>query len=217
MPHRNHLMIAFVCSSLGWSACGGSSGSTCGSVQPCGGSVVGDWKIVDSCLELDTTGLNDSDFCPQASVDLSSLTLTGDVAYRADMTYTVALTVGMTLTFGFPSACLTSGGITLTCAQFDAAIQSELAADPDPTIESYRCAAGAGDVCNCNVRAAPMNSSETGTYTTASNLISYLASDGSSSTDAYCVQGDRLNITQTKSGTSPDDPALSGTLVLARQ
>ena len=124
MPHRNHLMIAFVCSSLGWSACGGSSGSTCGSVQPCGGSVVGDWKIVDSCLELDTTGLNDSDFCPQASIDLSSLTLTGDVAYRADMTYTVALTVGMTLTFGFPSACLTSGGITLTCAQFDAAMLS---------------------------------------------------------------------------------------------
>ena len=141
---------------------GDSTGGSCSGPDPCGGDVVGTWKVVDSCLDFDVPP-PDIDFCPTATADLSKVTLSGGITFDADLTYSSTLTLGATLTLKLPSTCLTMNGVTVTCAQFNDAIQAQLATDPNPAFQSYTCASG-GSACNCTVVAVPETKVESGTY-----------------------------------------------------
>jgi len=174
-----------------WSGCGGGSGgASCGRTEPCGGSVVGNWKMVDSCIQVTPEMLTDT-FCPQGTIRPLSFEPSGNVAFAVNSSYSSALTVSMTLLESLPSSCLTAEGIT--CADFNSAIQDELATNPDPRFQSYVCAA-AGSNCDCTVVLTPMTTAETGTYATAGTVLSTTASDGTTSDDPYCVQGKTLRI-----------------------
>src|SRR5438105_3562460 len=85
------------------SGCGGDAATGgCNAVRPCGGSVVGDWQIVDSCIQFPSSLPADS-FCPTGTIDnASTANLSGSISYAADLTYSLALTVSATLVVGFP-------------------------------------------------------------------------------------------------------------------
>jgi len=175
-------------------SCGGGSGS-CGKVSPCGGNVVGNYNIGAACL--DSAALNmDMNLipsCPGATVSISGLNVSGSASFNADMSYTVTETVSASASEAIPASCLTTNGVTVTCAQLDQAIQTLITQNPG-TYQSGHCS-GSGS-CTCNFTTAPMAMTETGTYTTSGTTITTTDSTGTSSSSQYCVQGNELHIVQ---------------------
>ena len=91
-------------------------GGSCGGPDPCGGDVVGNWKIVDSCVDYTVPPI-DSDFCPQATGTVSNFALSGGVAYNADLSYSATLTAAVTIVIRYPTACFTMDGVTTVTIQ----------------------------------------------------------------------------------------------------
>ena len=187
--------------------CGGSDGGSCGMVAACGGDVVGEWTIVDTCLSA-TGGAMFGDFCPTATVDPSGLRMSGTGTYRADMTYSGNVTLSGSMAFVLPAACLTMGGITLTCAQIDQGVKQAQIDDPDPSIQSVSCSGSSS--CRCTTEMVPQISTTSGTYTTSGTT---LVEDGTSSSE-YCVQGNELHILV--GSMAMGSFALTGDVVLTR-
>jgi hypothetical protein len=182
---------AFVLSSslLG---CGGGSGSGggCGKVYPCGGNIVGTWKVASFCSVEDTTP---PDFCPTATLATSTSKLTGGATYKADMTFSGMLTANLSVVVTYPNSCLTFNGVTLTCAQFEAAQKQALAMDPNSPIQSLTCAA-TGSSCKCTGVTGDMSTSAMGTYTTAGTKLTENQTGMAPDESSYCVQGNTLHI-----------------------
>jgi hypothetical protein len=168
--------------------CGGSDGGSCGTVAACGGDVVGEWTIADTCLTASGGGALFGDFCPTATVDAAGLRVTGTASYRADLTYSATATMSGSMAFVLPPSCLTMSGITLTCAQLDQAVKQAMMDDPDPSIQSISCA-GSGS-CRCTMQMTPQTSTSSGTYTTSGST---LVEDGAES-GQYCVKGNELHL-----------------------
>lgn len=178
---------------LTMSSCGGGNGS-CGKVQPCGGSVVGNYSVSAACY--DTAALNMMNViadCPGATVNISGLSVSGSGSFNADMTYSVMETISASVSETIPASCLMMSGITLTCAQLDQAIQTLLTQNPG-TYQSAHCAGSSS--CTCSFVLAAQTTSETGTYTTAGTIITTTNSTGTSSSSSYCVQGNELHMLQ---------------------
>jgi hypothetical protein len=171
-------------------SCGGSSGS-CGKVQPCGGSVVGTYNISAACINQAALNMQLQIDCPGAQVSYGNIHVSGNSSFNADMTYSLTETVSASVSESLPSSCLTQLGIT-SCAVLDAALQASIGSDP--TIQSGHCS-GSG-TCTCTFVLAPQTNTESGTYTTAGTTLTTTASDGSTSSSAYCVQGSELHVMQ---------------------
>ena len=188
--------------------CGGSDGGSCGMVAACGGDIVAEWTIVDSCLTASGGGALFGDFCPTATVDAGGLRINGMASYRADMTFSGTATMSGSMAFVFPASCLTMSGITLTCAQLDQAVKQAMMDDPDPSVQSISCA-GSGS-CTCTAQMAPQTSTGSGTYTTSGST---LVENGTSSSE-YCVQGNELHLLSPAMGMGSFE--LSGDIVLTK-
>src|SRR5216684_2343083 len=91
-----------------------ASGSACGSASACGGDVVAQWTIASSCL-TGNVSLFTAD-CP-TSTSTSTFHVTGDVTYKADLTFSWNQIVSGSSTVTLPAACITKQGVTQTCAQ----------------------------------------------------------------------------------------------------
>jgi hypothetical protein len=188
-------------------SCDSDGSGNCGKVAACGGDIVGEWSVVDTCLSFagaPPTG----DFCPTATIDAGGINVSGKVSYKADMTFSTMLTISGSMAMELPASCLTVEGITLTCAQVDQAVKQAFAADPDPSIQSISCA-GMGS-CRCTFVMAPQSSTSSGTYTTSGTTVSENGSAGT----PYCVQGNELHISDMSMGTGT--LSASGGLVLKR-
>jgi hypothetical protein len=172
-------------------SCGSGSGS-CGKVQPCGGDVVGSYSISAACYDNAALNLQIAD-CPGATVKISSINVSGSASFTADLTYSVSETVTASASETIPASCLTTNGITLTCAQLDQAVQ-QLLIDQSGMFQSIHCA-GSGS-CTCNFTLAPQVTSESGTYTTSGTTITTTDSAGGISSSEYCVQGNELHLVQ---------------------
>jgi hypothetical protein len=172
--------------------CGGGSGSGggCGKVYPCGGNIVGTWKVSEFCS---VENMTPPDFCPTATAATSTSKLTGSVTYKADMTFTGMLTASIVVVATYPNSCLTNNGVTLTCAQFEAAQKQALAMDPNSGIQSLTCAA-IGSSCKCTAVTGDMSTSATGTYTTAGVKLTETQAGMAPDESNYCVQGNTLHI-----------------------
>lgn len=188
--------------------CGGSDGGSCGMVAACGGDVVGEWTIVDTCLTASGGGAIFGDFCPTATIDASGIRASGMGSYRADMTFAGTVTLSGSVAFVLPASCLTMSGITLTCAQLDQAVKQAMMDDPDPSIQSISCA-GSGS-CRCTAQMTPQTSTGSGTYTTSGTT---LVENGSSSSE-YCVQGNELHVLS--SSMDMGSFALTGDIVMTK-
>jgi hypothetical protein len=173
-------------------SCGGGSGS-CGKVQPCGGSVVGNYSVSAACFDNAALTMEIGMDCPGATANVSGINVSGNVSFNADMTYSMMETVSATISETIPPSCFTTNGVTLTCAQLDLSIQAALAQSPG-TYQSAHCSGST--TCTCTFVLASQTTSATGTYTTAGTTITTTDSTGKSSSDSYCVQGNELHMVQ---------------------
>jgi len=164
--------------------CGGSSGA-CG-VQPCGGDPVGNWNASGACA--DSAELNMAfleglmGFCTTASLSGYSIRPSGTFNLAADLTYSLNMTLNMTVGVNIPGSCL----MGQTCAALNTALQAQMTAG-----QSVSCA-GSGS-CNCTFNIISTDA-ETGTYTTAGTEMALTSAAGSTSGGPYCVQGSTLHL-----------------------
>jgi hypothetical protein len=163
-----------------------------------------------------TSLVDPSSFCAQATLT-ADVQFAGTATFGADMTFSEALTESGSVTLILPPVCLMSGGITLTCAQFDQRFQQQFQMNPDPTIQSVKCTS-AGSNCNCNVVVTPQPLNRSGTYTTSGDSL--LETPDGTLSGAYCVQGNELHSIAVDT-TMPMGPmgmvAIAGDLVSQKQ
>ena len=170
------------------SACGGDGGGSCGKVAPCGGDVAGTWNVSGACFKSTTLDTTLGSACAGATVALTFTALSGTVALNGDLTYATTTTAAFALQQTLPAACLQA--LATTCAALDQQFKEMMATDP--TVLSAGCT-GSG-TCICSLRTAPQTSSETGTYATSGTTLTLTASDGTSESNPYCVQGNELHV-----------------------
>jgi hypothetical protein len=185
----------------------GSSGGTCSNAAACGGDIVGSWTITSSCVS-ESGSMFDSQ-CPSATVSSSGLTITGSVTYNADGTYSLTSTTAGSLDVTLPPSCLTSNGVTVTCAQLNQEVQS----NPTPGL-TINCTGSSS--CSCVETIVSQTSSETGTYTTtAAGLLTDTPTGGTAGQTDYCVKG--TTMTQSPhAGSAMMGQNVSGTITLTK-
>jgi len=189
-------VAAFMAALVAGSSCGGGGGGSCGKVQPCGGSVVGAWKVADVCVDATANASVENAIrgvCPTVTVT-TALSTTGNLSFNADGSYAWTGSQTGTATVGVPQACLMQGGLTLTCAEVGPLIMIYLLANPNPYIQGATCV-NAGSGCTCNVPITPMNIAEAGTYSTPGTSLIAMPSTGAARTYGYCAKGSDLHLT----------------------
>ncbi|HYP98952.1 MAG TPA: arabinofuranosidase catalytic domain-containing protein [Polyangiaceae bacterium] len=184
---------------------GAGAGPSCGALSPCGGSVVGAWKVTSSCLKLsgDMDVTLASLGCPKVPV-VGSLTTTGTFTANADGTFTDNTKTTGSATFPLSPACLSISSVQRSCEQISSIFQALGWA-------TSSCVSTNGQ-CNCTVTAdqtgglGTLSEVETskGQYSTSGNLLTT-----DDTITPYCVSGDQLTI-------APQFPALSGTVVFSK-
>jgi len=191
---------------LAASGCG-SSGGTCSNTAACGGAVVGTWTITSSCVSESASMLDSQ--CPTATASGSNLTISGSITYNADGTYSSTSTVSGSVSVTLPPSCLTTNGVTLTCAQLNQLFQS------NPTAGVTLNCTGTSS-CACTETLASQTSSETGTYTTtAAGLLTNTPTGGTVSQTDYCVKG--TTMTQSPhAGSAMMGQTIAGTITLTK-
>ncbi len=184
----------------------GSSGGTCSNAAACGGSVVGTWTITSSCVSASASMTNSQ--CPGES-GTSNLHVSGTITYNADGTYTSNATASGSITVTVPASCLTSNGVTVTCAQLNQQAQA------NPTAGVTVNCTGTSS-CNCVETIAAQTSTETGTYvTTTAGVLTQTPSGGTASQDDYCVKGTTMTLSP-HAGSTMMGTVESGTITLTK-
>jgi hypothetical protein len=164
---------------------GGSSlspgGGSCGTVQPCGGSIAGTWKIENACLVNGGLVVDASDICATATIVSTGISGMGMETWAADGTYHATGTLSLSFKATIPNSCFAPGR---TCADVDAEMKS------DPSVASASCATS-GTSCVCLFSTA--EGDETGTWATSGTTLTETPADDTASTDQYCVSGNELH------------------------
>jgi len=204
----------------------GAAGGSCPALVPCGGDVVGSWRLVQQC-NPPTTG---SIACAGEKVYFAPAAgYSATYTFAANGALTIVTSGAMTATLHYPAECLDSdAGIGSACEEIQQSMQSTLQAAADAGTDSslqslsISCTTVASAACDCveSITYSPITS--TGTYTISGTQITVnvthpsLKSDGGAP-DAgaataidYCVSGTTL-ILGASDGTSN-----GGTIVLTR-
>ena len=183
--------------------CGGSSGGSCVTFTPCGGSVVGTWKVTTLCSDFTSST---SATCSGETVS-ESIQPTGTITFTSSGTYSVAVLMNGSAKFSYPSTCLSTLG--MTCAQIDSALQLTGATDAGI---SGSCSSGSAASCTCSEKVTNASSNEMGTYTTSGSSIAMIPSSSASSQEPteYCAQGNSLILHATNTSGS------SSTIILTK-
>lgn len=190
----------------GQSGSGVGGAPNCSPFTPCGGSVVGSWKVASSCLKLsgdmDTTLLSLG--CPSVPVT-GSLQTAGTFVANADGTYRDNTTTSGSVSFPLSAACLSVSSVPVACDRIGSIF---VAAGWD----SADCTGGDGQ-CNCTLNVKDQKgglgavvpyTEPAGRYTTEGNSLT-----ATNVTYSYCAAGDTLNLV-------PQVSATSGSVVLTR-
>jgi hypothetical protein len=174
------------------STCGSSSNGSCGKVQPCGGDIVGNWKVSGACINAASLSMQIVPNCTDVMVKSATIKATGNASFNADGTYSMTLSSTLSGSGTLPASCLQVSGLTLTCEAFDLLVQEFIATDPTMMVQSAHCS-GSTD-CSCSFTLAPQLMSTTGTYNTiGSPVLTLNASDGTVYGTDYCVQKNELH------------------------
>ena len=195
----------------GGASTGGGSGGTsvpnCPNGTTCGGSVVGKWNVMSSCLALsgDMDVTLASLGCKTIPVS-GSLKVSGSWTANSDGTYVDDTVTMGSITFPLASSCLSVSSVDVSCMKAAGAISAL-------GWGNVTCSTGADNQCSCTATAnqpgglgiisptAMMN----GNYTTSGSMLN----TDSSLDYSYCTAGTTLTVTP-KSMVLP----LSGTITL---
>jgi hypothetical protein len=181
--------LAFTLFASGCGSGGGGAGgpASCLQVQPCGGDVVGTWKILGGCINSAALSAAVMAACPGATVG-GNIAISGTVTYNADLTYTFDVTETIAETQNLPLSCT---GLA-SCSELEARMSAD---NPDAIVTC-----SGTDTCGCQTTLSIPRTTASGTYTTSGTTV-VLSSGTSTTTDSYCVQGNMLHLMSVSSTT----------------
>ena len=193
--------------------------STCGSVQPCGGDVVGNWTFVEECenptdlaaIEANFAEAVRSTWCPDATLVGIDPEASGSLQFDADGAYSLDLAFGGDFDIVYPSSCV----VVFDCDGLTAELQSEIYAGvfPIPSASSVSCSGSSSCLCRATVSAAQ---SQAGTYAVSDSVVTLMATTGAVLNKDFCVVGDALHILATSTGSS-GQPSVDSDVVAVKQ
>jgi hypothetical protein len=178
---------------VGIVGCGGSGdgrAASCGKVAPCGGGLVGSWRVVAGC---DQTGLLTTEAslliaCPNLVIDVLDRSTTGTLTFAADGTYSESTVTSQTLRADVPPSCLSLNGTPLTCSETGLALK--LALVVAPLVGKVDCTTTRQLTCACTFALGPESRDEAGTFSASANRVTTVGFDETSTASRpYCVQG----------------------------
>jgi hypothetical protein len=163
---------------------GGAGGAgACGTVEPCGGDIVGTWKLTEDCVNLAALQPAAQQICATARITSATAGVSGTLTFNADLTYTRTQTTTAIIDWSIPISCVSG----LTCADFGALVQAGITAG-----ETFTCTGTVS--CSCQ-EAGVESHSESGTYALSGTDLTVVNDlDGSASSGGYCVQGGALHL-----------------------
>ena len=199
---------------------GGSSSTkpveSCEKVTPCGGDVVGTWKVKSSCLK--TGGEADISYlglaCLTAEIT-GSIEVTGTLTLGDDEKYKDETVAKGSDSWALDASCLDLSGTKVSCDGISTVFKTTLSGYG---YEDFKCVdASSGGGCTCEGK---INSTgglgllyndlmETGKYKSADNKLSL----GDGLEFEYCVKGSELTVTPNPG--SLNSSPYTGTVVLA--
>jgi hypothetical protein len=191
---KSLLVVAAILSVTSLACGGGSSNSSCGPFTPCGGSVVGTWKIATMCMGTADAGVPKADAACFTTTSNPNMKYGGTFTFRNDATYTADIAVNGSQTLTYSAGCFSGA---FSCSAIDSIFKGPGVADAGM---SGSCTSGSSGSCTCN---ETMNTDLTtieGTYTTSGTTITMTSGSGSSpDTSDYCVQGNTLTLHESNS------------------
>jgi hypothetical protein len=185
---------AWVALAMTLAGCGGQQsggGGSCDPASPCGGNIVGTWRVVNSCASSASSALPGSS-CSGATLRVTAFQASGEVVFNADMTYSSSLTATATESLTEPMSCLSAGGGTVTCDQFAMSLMAGVQQQVGAGAAQVSCASS-GSACDCST-ALTLTANQMATYTLSGNTYSLSNSSGTRGGGSYCVQGSTLHL-----------------------
>jgi len=162
---------------------GGAGSGACGTVEPCGGAIVGTWNLTAECVNSIALAPLTQAICAQATITAINVGLSGTATFAADLTYSFSQNVTVMVTWDVPSSCLTGE----TCDYFASMFEPQL-----PAGTTFTCTGSTS--CTCTEAAAGAQN-DNGTYAaTGSSLSVTSAVSGMTANGGYCVQGSTLHL-----------------------
>jgi len=187
----------------------GGQAQICSSMTPCGGAVVGTWKVKSSCLSLtgEIDPMDVSANCPRQAIT-GSLTVSGTWTANANGTFTDDTKTMGSAKFNLDASCLVVSGAAMTCEKIGSSFEGL-------GFSSVVCTTMAGGSCSCSAQVAltgglgllTADPQTSGNYTKNGNVLTITGS-ATGQNYSYCVSGSTLTITPQLSR-----PMLAGTLV----
>lgn len=200
-------------------SCGGETTSgtnDCAPVEPCGGDLVGTWKVVSSCVHGTAQETTSACSLP-LTTQIQSVTYSGTVTFDPDLHYVTTVTASGRMALTYPAACLTSA--RLTCEE----LSQSLVQMPTSSggVKGTGCYSSGGGDCQCTFDVQTPAHETPGAYSTNGNSVTITTNGRSVSTD-YCVRGTELTLIQpatvpTTSGSDPVTIDGKGYVVFAKQ
>ena len=195
------------------------SSTACGSVQPCGGDVVGDWTFVDACESAANVAAFRATFatmaaeswCPSQTLVDRKPSASGSLLFDAQGTYALTLAFGGYLDINLPAQCLAG----VSCEDTTAGLQAQIDAGayPMPNVSSISCSGTSSCLCRATVNSPR---SDSGTYAVSGNVLTLTATSGIVTDKDYCVRGGTLHILDTSPG-SAGQTTIDSDLVAMKQ
>jgi hypothetical protein len=184
---------------------GGAAVATCGTLQPCGGEVVGDWNFVEQCDSPASFAASAASFsmmaaqswCPGQTLVGLEPQASGSLRLDAAGSYSLALVFGGYIVINFPAPCIAGVSCDDATAGFQAQIDE--GTYPNPNVVSISCSGSS----NCLCRAAvDVRRSDTGTYASSGSILTFTATGGGVTNKGYCVVGNALHLLDTSMGST---------------
>ena len=175
--------------------------SSCGRVLPCGGDLVGTWKVETACLDdafagrFVTTILNESLSCSGATAREIRTEASGSISFTSDSTYNTDMSAFTSLRLALPSSCSDPQNGILTCEQ----LNEWFAALTKKPFDTFVCTSAASG-CNCAV-GLRSNFPAMGTYS-SSGTTATLGTDKPMSFE-YCVRANELHLMTVSTDSGP--------------
>src|SRR4051812_26807114 len=190
-------MVCVVILLLAGCGADGSSGAPCGTVQPCGGDVVGRWMFTEACetsdglaaLQAQLAAMAAQSWCPTETLRGVAPVASGSLTFDASGAYSISLAFGGSRDLNIPASCLAG----VSCAAATTDFQSQIAAGTSPhsNVSSVSCSGSTECLCRETVS---VPQSEAGTYSISGNILTFAATTGDQTVSSFCVEGSSLHL-----------------------
>ena len=183
----------------------GGASLMCGSVQPCGGDVVGNWTFVEDCespanvAAIKTAFANtvDPTWCAIATLTGIEPQASGSFLFDAAGNYSLDLTFAGFFDIEYPASCL----VAFNCDDLTTELQSEIDAGvfPVPSASSVSCTGTSSCLCRAAVSS---EQSQSGTYSVSGSVVTLYSTNGGVLPKSFCIAEDALHILGTSTGST---------------